>query len=102
MLCIGDVTVQDDVCVARTRHATVMVSPAEMLSRYLARRAALDLDCTPIAPLFTDLHGQPLTSGQLEAYYTAARTVRVSLEANGIFCRALLARRQPDAPASVL
>lgn len=99
---IGEVTVQEDVCVIHTRHAAVTVGPAEMLSRYLTRRAALDLDCTPTALLFTDLQGQPLTSGQLEAYYIAARTVRVSLEANGIFCRALLARRQPDAPTSVL
>jgi metal-sulfur cluster biosynthetic enzyme len=99
---IGDVSVQADICIVRTRHAAVTVGPAEMLSRYLTRRAALDLDCTPTAPLLTDLHGQPLTSGQLEAYYTAARTVRVSLEANGMFCRALLARRQPDTPTRVL
>jgi hypothetical protein len=99
---IGEVTVQEDVCVIHTRHAAVTVGPAEMLSRYLTRRAALGLDCTPTAPLLTDLHGQPLTSGQLEAYYIAARTVRVALEANGMFCRALLGRQQPDVPASVL
>jgi hypothetical protein len=44
-----------------------------------------------------DLNGQPLTVERLEAYYRAARTVRVSLEANGLFCRTLLTVSQPNA-----
>jgi hypothetical protein len=48
----------------------------------------------PSALLLTDLQGQPLTVEGFETYYHAARTVRVSLEANGSFCRAVLAGRQ--------
>ena len=70
---------------------------AETLCRYLARRAELGLDCAATAPLMTDLCGQPLTVERLEAYYQAARTVRVSLEANGLFCRTLLTVSQPGA-----
>lgn len=72
---------------------------ATTLQRYLARRAALGLDCTPTAPLVIDLDGQPLPVTRLQAYYQTARTVRVAMEANGSFCRALLAVRQPQALA---
>jgi hypothetical protein len=41
-----------------------------------------------------DLHSQPLTVERFDTYYHIARTVRVSLEANGSFCRAVLAGRQ--------
>ena len=69
---------------------------ATTLQRYLARRAALGLDCTPTAPLLVDLAGQPLAVAGLQAYYQTARTVRVAMEANGSFCRALLEVRLPQ------
>jgi metal-sulfur cluster biosynthetic enzyme len=72
-------------------------SSATTLQRYLTRRAALGLDCTPTALLLVDLDGQPLPVARLQAYYHNARTVRVAMEANGAFCRALLELRQPQA-----
>jgi metal-sulfur cluster biosynthetic enzyme len=69
------------------------------LQRYLTRRAALGLDCTPMAYLIVDLDGQPLSAAGLQAYYQTVRTVRVAMEANGSFCSALLAVRQPQALA---
>jgi hypothetical protein len=75
-------------------HVPVQVGSAETLHHYLARRAELGLPCTPSTPLLTDSQGQPLTVEGFETYYHAARTVRVSLEANGSFCRAVLAGRQ--------
>ncbi len=94
---IGDVSVQGDVYLIQHAHGeAVPVGSAETLRRYLARRAELGLDCTPTTPLITDLNGQPLALERLEAYYHAARTVRLSLEANGSFCRALLAVRQTN------
>ena len=100
---VGDVTVQGDACVVqRAGHAPIEVGPAETLSRYLTRRAELDLDCATTAPLITDLCGHPLTVERLEAYYHAARTVRVSLEANGMFCRTLLTVCQPNASERAL
>ena len=94
---VGDVAVQGGTCLAqRAGREPVEVGPAETVRRYLERRAELGLDCTPTAPLITDLYGQPLTVEGLEAYYRAARTVRVSLEANGAFCRALMAARQAN------
>jgi hypothetical protein len=83
--------------VQRAGHVPIEVGAAETLCRYLARRAELGLDCAATAPLITDLRGQPLTVERLEAYYRAARTVRVSLEANGLFCRTLLTVSQPTA-----
>jgi hypothetical protein len=97
---VGDVVVQGDACVVqRAGHAPIEVGAAETLCRYLARRAELGLDCAATAPLMIDLHGQALTAERLEAYYQAARTVRVSLEANGLFCRTLLTVSQPNAGA---
>ena len=94
---VGDVVVQGDACVVqRAGQAPREVDAAETLCRYLARRAELGLDCAATAPLLTDLCGQPLTVARLEAYYQAARTVRVSLEANGLFCRTLLTVCQPS------
>jgi hypothetical protein len=73
----------------------VKVGPAETARRYLQRRADLGLDGSPTGPLITDLQDQPLTVERLlEEYVTRARTVRLSLEANGALCRAVLAARQ--------
>jgi len=95
---VGDVTVQGDVYLIRhAPGAPVPVGPAETLQRYLERRTELGLDCTPTTPLITDLDGQPLAVERLEAYYHTSRTVRLSLEANGSFCRALLTVRQTNA-----
>ena len=94
---IADVGVLEDACVLlRIGHAPIRLGPAEILSHYLTRRAESGLDCAPTAPLITDLQGQPLGGERLEAYYHVARTVRVALEANGSFCRAVLAVRQPN------
>jgi metal-sulfur cluster biosynthetic enzyme len=92
---VGDVTVQGAVYLAQHGdYPPVPIGPAETLHRYLVRRAELGLPCTPSPPLLTDLQGQPLTVEGFETYYHAARTVRVSLEANGSFCRAILAGRE--------
>lgn len=64
------------------------------LPAYLDRRAEIGLDCAPIAPLFLDLAGRPLPAARLEQYLVYARTVRVSLEANGSLCSALLVERK--------
>ena len=70
---------------------------AETLRRYLERRAELGHDLGSTARLIVDPGGQPLPVERLEAYYRDARTVRVSLEANGAFCRAVLAKRRATA-----
>ena len=69
------------------------VAPREVVERYLERRAELALDCSPGAPLIVDQRGAAVTADNLETYYQQVRTVRVSLEANGTFCRAVLAKR---------
>jgi metal-sulfur cluster biosynthetic enzyme len=71
---------------------------SDALHRYLQRRAELGLDCSPEAPLIVDQTGAPIATEQLEDHYQRIRTVRVSLEANGSFCRAVLATRRA-APA---
>jgi hypothetical protein len=70
---------------------------AQSLQRYLERRAELGLDCSPAAPLIVDLQGEKLSAEQLRVHYETARTVRVAMEANGSFCRALLSLRCLDA-----
>ena len=91
---LGEVTVAGEFVALRSSGgALVEIAPAEVLRRYLERRAELHLDCHPASPLIIDPDGATLPPEQLEAYFYSARTVRVSLEANGSFCRAVLARR---------
>jgi metal-sulfur cluster biosynthetic enzyme len=85
---IGDRFPED--CLVATR------SP-ETLRRYLERRAELGLDCSFGAPLIVDPDGESVSAERLESYYRNARTVRVALEANGSFCRAVLAGRRGHA-----
>ena len=84
------------ICSLRVSDMSPESVPAETLLRYLKRRAELGLDCSPTAPLIVDLEGNGLSTERLDAYYRDARTVRVAMEANGSFCRALLATRCVD------
>ena len=84
------------ICALRLSDVSVVSGSPETLQRYLERRAELGLDCSPNAPLIVDLDGNELSVEGLETYYRDARTVRVAMEANGSFCRALLAARHRD------
>jgi len=93
-----EVSMEDDAIVSRqSRYAPVESGSAAILRRYLERRAELALDCSLAAPLIVYLEGKPFSVEQLQAHYEAIRTVRVALEANGSFCRALLSVHCPDA-----
>ena len=92
---IGDLAFVGDTCLVRCAgRPPVEVGPADTARRYLQRRADLGLNGSPTGSLLTDLQDQPLTVERLEEYVTRARTVRLSLEANGALCRAVLAARQ--------
>ena len=67
--------------------------PAPLIQAYLKRRAELGLDCTDEAPVMLDEQGGEIARDQLESYMIQARTVRVSLEANGSLCSAILDAR---------
>ena len=61
----------------------------------------LGLDCRDGARLIIDLEGKPFPADRLQAHYEAARTMRVALEANSSFCRALMSLRHlADVPPS--
>ncbi len=99
---LGEVSVQGDMMVIRPPavHRSRRDRP-QTLQRYLERRAELGLDCSPAAPLIVDLEGTPFSAEQLQAHYEAIRTVRVALEANGSFCRALLSVQHRDAAGAI-
>lgn len=95
---LSDAIAPDGVCRLTSPHAGQDTPDlAATLQRYLDRRAGLGLDGTPTALLMVDLDGQPLPVAHLQAYYQTARTVRVAMEANGAFCRALLTLHPPPA-----
>ncbi len=77
-LCVGDAS---------------LLAAVDASRRYLERRAQLGLDCLPDTPLIVDQDGIPVEADRLEQYYQQVRTVRVAMEANGSFCRAVLAGR---------
>jgi len=95
---VGEVSMQGDaIVIRRPGYASVEIGSATTLRRYLERRAELGLDRRPAAPLIVDLEGKPFSVERLHAHYEAIRTVRVALEANGSFCRALLSVQHRDA-----
>jgi metal-sulfur cluster biosynthetic enzyme len=91
---VGDIAPDGDACVVSLRGRSVEAALAESARRYVERRAQLGLDCSPTAPLITDADGAPVPLARFEAQRRAARIAVVSAEANGAFCRALLATRQ--------
>lgn len=98
---LGEVFVRNDtIPIRRCNCAPVEGGSAQIMERYLERRAELGLDCSPSAPLIIDLEGEMLSADQLLAHYETARTIRVGTEANGSFCCALLNLRRLDAGAS--
>jgi metal-sulfur cluster biosynthetic enzyme len=110
MICalrLGEVATQAEAMTIRKPGSEpIECGSAVTLQRYLQRRAELALDCSPAAPLIVDLEGRAFSVERLQAHYEAARTVRVALEANGSFCRALLSLHQinaagPSRPASM-
>ena len=92
---IGDVTVQggDMIAIRALGRAVIETGSVIPLQRYLVRREELGLDCSLAAPLIIDLEGIPYSEDRLQAHYESIRTLRVALEANGSFCRALLSAR---------
>jgi len=95
---VGDVTVQGDMMViGPLGRAAIETGSATALQRYMERRAELGLDYSFTAPLIVDLEGIPFSADQLQAHYESIRTLRVALEANGSFCRALLSVQYLDA-----
>jgi metal-sulfur cluster biosynthetic enzyme len=84
------------ICSLRLCDVSALSGFPETLQRYLERRAELGLDCNPSSPLIVDLDGNALSVERWEAHYRDTRTVRVAMEANGSFCRALLASRRLD------
>jgi metal-sulfur cluster biosynthetic enzyme len=97
---LDEVSVAGDVFMVRqSGMPPVAGGPAETLRRYLERRAEIGLDCGSAAPLIVGLDGEGLPGERLEAHYRTIRTVRVALEANGSFCRAVLAARRPEVAA---
>lgn len=100
---LEDVTYEAEACLVQPQGGQVVrLGPIELIQRYLERRAEIRLDCSPAAPLFVDLRGEPISAGQLEKYLIYARTVRVSLEANGSLCSALLEARRAEKSKSLL
>ena len=95
---LGDASAHDNTIVIRQPGcAPIEGGSAEVLQRYLERRAELALDCSPDTALIVDLEGETLSVERLLAHYENARTVRVAMEANGSFCRALLSLQRLDA-----
>jgi metal-sulfur cluster biosynthetic enzyme len=101
---IQDVSYQAGVCFLPGQAGQVVgIEPDTIVRDYLDRRAQIGLDFRPDATLFVDLRGEPVTAEQLEKYLIYARTVRLSLEANGSLCSALLeAKKTQKQPITLI
>ncbi|MEV7549431.1 iron-sulfur cluster assembly protein [Amycolatopsis sp. NPDC089917] len=65
----------------------------------LRRRAALNLDTAPEAPVLVDDHGTPYPREEVPLRLRFARSVRISVDGNAHFCRGLLRTRYPESAA---
>ncbi|GAB6984409.1 iron-sulfur cluster assembly protein [Nocardioides pyridinolyticus] len=62
----------------------------------LRRRAALGLSIGPDEQVFVDEYGSPVPRDDVPMRLRFAKSVRISIEGNGHFCRGLLATRYAD------
>jgi metal-sulfur cluster biosynthetic enzyme len=67
--------------------------PSPDLDRLRHRRGLLGLPADDDAVLLMDAAGEPVTSEAMPLHLRRARTTRVGMEANGGYCRSLLADR---------
>jgi metal-sulfur cluster biosynthetic enzyme len=65
----------------------------------IRRRGDLGLSTDDADPIFVDDDGVPIPAAQAPIRLRFARTVRLSIEGNGHFCRGLLTTRYPEAAA---
>jgi len=92
---VGDLKIQEEVCrIHREDGCLSAVGPAEVADRYLQRRSQLGLDCSQAAALVTDVSDNTVPAERLREHFIAARTVRVSQDANSSICCALLEARK--------
>jgi metal-sulfur cluster biosynthetic enzyme len=68
--------------------------------RLRARRAELGIPSEDADPLLVHLDGSRVASGDVHLHVRRARTVRVSIDANGEYCRQLLGERYGIAHAA--
>jgi hypothetical protein len=69
------------------------VPPSPDLDRLRHRRGLLGLPAGDDAALLIDAEGRPVTLEAMPLHLRRARTTRVGMEANGGYCRGLLADR---------
>jgi len=92
--------VEEGLTPAEILHLTIGdLPPSADARRYLDRRARVGLDTSEGAAFLIDLDGNAITEDTLERHLLFARTVAVSIEGNGSFCRGLLATRYGLSPA---
>ena len=89
---VGDIFEQHELCeVVFPDGRVVDIDPPVVARDYLERRALIGLDCAPDSPLFLNVKGEALSGPDIEEYLIYMRTIRVSMQANGSLCSALLA-----------
>ena len=89
---IADLYQKESLCeVVLSDGRVVDIDPPVVARDYLERRALIGLDCQPDSPLFVNVKGEKLSPSQVEEYIIYMRTIRVSMQANGSLCSALLA-----------
>lgn len=94
-LTVQAVSVQHGICYVETDAGRItQIQPASIVDDYLSRRAQIGLDTSPDSLLFVDVKGGGLSAEKLEEYLVYVRTVRLSMEANGSLCSALMAATQ--------
>jgi hypothetical protein len=76
------------------------VPPSADLDRLRARRVELGIPAGDGDPLLVDVHGTGVGRQEVRVHLHRARTVRVSIDANGDYCRQLLEQRYGAVAAS--
>ena len=92
-LTLADLRLDNGQASIRAADGWVELAEGAPAQRYLQQRAKLGLDGSPASPLLLNVKGEAISPEKFQEYWRYARTIQVSMEANGSLCSALLQAR---------
>jgi hypothetical protein len=92
-LTLADLCLDNGQATVRAADGWLALAEGAPALRYVQQRAKLGLDSSPASPLLLDVKGEAISPEKFQEYWRYARTIQVSMEANGSLCSALLQAR---------
>ncbi|MDL9947924.1 iron-sulfur cluster assembly protein [Gordonia sp. ABSL11-1] len=95
--CVSDLLARGEITLDDISHLTVRdLPPGPKKAALMRRRVNAGLSLCPNSHVLVDEDGRPVAADDVAMHLRFARSVRISIEGNGHFCRGLLATRYAD------